>query len=33
MLAIEVGKFAFSMSIITASLWVSEGATELEMDV
>ena len=33
MLAVEVGEFAFSTSIITASSWVLEGATELETDI
>jgi hypothetical protein len=32
-LAVGVGEFAFSIFVITASLWVSEGATELKMDV
>ena len=33
MLAVGVREFAFLTFVITVSLWVLEGATELEIDV
>jgi hypothetical protein len=33
MLAVGVREFTSSTSVITASLWVLEGATELEIDI